>query len=437
MSPERAQKLSAIIFKHAALIGAETEPGQLLIRNADLARDLSGADRCSVWLADPVTGTFRTQVAHGTGELRVPFHQGIVGACYDSGQPITVNDTSSDPRFFRAMDAKTSYRTESVLALPLLSSAGRPIGVLQALNKLGGFQEEDVSLLGLAAAYAASALENQENRKAAESARALHRDLEIAREVQSRLFPAGLPPVRGVDAAAYCQPAKSIGGDFYDAIALSDGSLAFTVGDVAGKGIPAAVLMASLQASLRTQLAGSSGSLAQLIAVFNDTVCQSVSPGRYSTLFCGLYHPLSGELTYVNAGHVAPFLFRLGSGVPDRLEAGGPPVGLFRGVSYTIGRANLGEGDLLFCCSDGLSEAVNAADEMWEDRDVVRLINELLDAGVLAAGNSTTLVDSVVRAAKEFMGEAAAADDMTVFVIRREALQAETGCAGELQAVAV
>jgi phosphoserine phosphatase RsbU/P len=418
MSPERAQLVSKIIFEYAAQIGAELDPDRLLVLNANLARDLSGAERCSVWLAEPAAQAFRTVVAHGVGELRLPFGQGLVGACYDARESIVVNDAASDPRFFRQMDEKTSFRTESVLAIPLLATDGRPLGVLQALNKPGGFSNDDVSLLGLAAAYSASALENNRNRKDAESARALHRELEIAKEVQMRLFPAAMPTVSGIDISAFCSPAKSIGGDYYDLIEFADGRIAFTVGDVAGKGIPAAVLMASLQASLRTQLVGDPGSLAALMRSFNDTILSSVMPGRYSTLFCGLYDPHSGNLDYVNCGHVAPFLFR-SEGYHERLDVGGPPVGLLRGAAFEAGSTSIHAGDVLFCCSDGISEVVNEDGEMWEEDDLLRLIQGLLASGSPASFSSESLVDGIARSVRAYMRNAEPADDMTMLVIRQ------------------
>ena len=256
---EEAERLFGLIFDYAARMGAEADPDKLLRLNADMARDLVRADRCSIWLREVSTGELWTKVAHGLPEIRIAADHGLVGACVATNQAIVVNDTSKDPRFDRDVDRSSGYVTHSVLALPLRSPAGDVLGALQVLNKPGGFEESDVKLLGLAASFSASALVAQKLRQEAEAARLVFRELEIAREVQRRLFPSHPPRIPGLDISAYCRPANFVGGDYYDFLYRPDSDLWFTVGDVSGKGISAAVLMASLQASLRSQLNGQSG----------------------------------------------------------------------------------------------------------------------------------------------------------------------------------
>jgi sigma-B regulation protein RsbU (phosphoserine phosphatase) len=405
-------RISEVIFKYAAQIGQASDPDSLLVLNAAMARDLVGADRCSLWLLDEAAGQLRTKVAHGVEEIRIPAGHGLAGACIASGQPVVVNDTASDPRFLGQVDESSGYVTRTVLVVPLLSSAGKPLGALQALNKPDGFSSEDVSLLSLAASYSASTIEGQQLRQQAEDARVLRRELQIATEVQNRLFPQSLPQVEGVDFSAYCRPARFVGGDYYDFVSLSPQRAAISLGDVSGKGVAAAVLMASVHASLRTQLLQAPESLASMIDGFNKVVHSISSADRYTTLFCALVE--KDRLVYVNAGNTPPMLVRF-SEKPlriERLNAGGMPVGLLSIARYEEAATDLRSGDLLVSFSDGIGEATNAQGEIWEESVIERL---LLNC---AGKPAQEVVDLLVNAADEFTGEAEQADDMTVIVAR-------------------
>ena len=147
-----AKRICQVIFQHAARISRESDISTLLSLNADLARDLIGADRCSVWLLDERTGELWTKVAHGVKELRIPAGTGIVGNCIAANSDIIVNNAESDERFLRRVDEASGYRTESVLAVPLHAD-GQVIGAMQVLNKPGGFSKNDAELLKLTATY--------------------------------------------------------------------------------------------------------------------------------------------------------------------------------------------------------------------------------------------------------------------------------------------
>jgi phosphoserine phosphatase RsbU/P len=408
---QETDRIIRVIFEFAARIGEAQEPDLLLVLNAGLARDLVAADRCSIWLADPDHGELRTKVAHGVPEIRIPAGRGLVGACIETNETLLVNDTSTDPRFAGHVDRESGYATRSMVVIPLHGSGGKVIGALQALNKPGGFSPDDVNLLRLAAAYAASAIETQRLRQEAEAARLVYRELEIARSVQQKLLPEQAPAAEGLECAAFCRPAKFVGGDYYDFIALPGDSLAFTVGDVSGKGIAAAMLMASLQSLLRSEMARAPASLANLMNKFNDAVRRSSAPERYSTLFCGQIDRQRKNLTYVNAGHPGPMLLR-SSGTLERLDAGGMPVGLFDLARYEEGRVDLASGDVLVCYSDGISEATNTAGELWEEEEIEDVLRQA------ARCPASELVEKIVRAADDYAAGAEQADDMTVVALR-------------------
>jgi sigma-B regulation protein RsbU (phosphoserine phosphatase) len=405
-------RISRVIFDYAAKIGAAQGLDAVLQLNAGMARDLVGADRCSIWLVDLKCNRLWTKVAHGVPELHIPIGQGLVGACVSRNEAIMVNDTSRDERFLKSVDKESGYVTKSVLTLPLCGMDGKPMGALQLLNKPGGFSQDDVDLLGLCSAYSASTLESQRMRKESEMAQLILQELEIAREVQQHLLPQGRPEISGLDFAGYCRSAKFVGGDYYDFLPMRDGGFLFTLGDVSGKGIAAAVLMASIQASLRSQVVRPPDSLAAMMGDFNKAVYSFSTADKYSTLFCGLLDVASLKLTYVNAGQVRPMLLRCADGQVERLESGGLPVGLLEVSEYEQGEVLLQPGDAVLCFSDGISEATNANELMWDESEVQKVVQAC--RGLRAQD----MIDRLVEATDGFAGEAEQADDMTVVAVR-------------------
>ncbi|MBL0158211.1 MAG: SpoIIE family protein phosphatase [Bryobacterales bacterium] len=405
-------RISQVIFDYAARIGGAQDPEALLHLNAAMARDLTGADRCSLWLIDPKSGELWTKVAHGVPELRILPGTGIVGASITSGETILVNDTSQDPRFLQRVDQKSGYQTHSMLVLPMRNAAGAVIGALQALNKPEGFTADDVKLLNLAVSYSASAIETQQLRQEAEETKLLHKELAIARQVQNQLFPQNPPTFPGLDYAAFCRPARFVGGDYYDFTALPDGTLFFTLGDVSGKGVAAAVLMASIQAALRTQVVERPASLSALINHFNKAVYSFSNGVKYSTLFVGILDVANRTLTYVNAGQAPPLLVRAANYSIEHLTEGGMPVGLMPAGRYTQAVVALEPGDLIFAYSDGISEATNIREEIWEEADFESLL------AACSTGSAQHSIDTIVKGADDFTGEADQADDTTIVALK-------------------
>jgi len=239
----------------------------------------------------------------------------------------------------------------------------------------------------------------------------MKRDLEIAREIQSWLMPSKAPSVPGVDIAFATRPANTVAGDYYDAFFRPNGRLLVVVADVAGKSVPAALLTATLQASLRT-LAALDGSLPELVVRVNRYACeQSLQGRRFTTAFVAELEPGTGALTYVNAGHNWPVL-RRASGSIERLEAGGLPLGIDLPMPYRSGAVTLGGGDLLLIFTDGLVEAEDEkANEYGEDR-MLQLVQSLRLA---TASDTVKLLLSSVDA---FVGLTRQHDDITCLALR-------------------
>ena len=267
----------------------------------------------------------------------------------------------------------------------------------------------------------------------------LEREIEIAREVQERLFPQTFPNVAGVEMAAHCRPAQAVGGDYYDLIALRGGSpveaghapgenissagrttphgcdrLGIAIGDISGKGMSAALLMASLHASLRSQTLSGAGDLGTKMANINRLLYDASDSNRYATFFYAELDCDSRTLHYVNGGHNPPAVLRKENGTwqVSRLGDGGPVVGLLAGAAYKQQTLHLLPGDILLAFTDGISEAMNAAEDEWgEDRMIA-------EAQAHADLNAAEVLQRLFQAADAFAAGAPQHDDMTLVVLR-------------------
>jgi serine phosphatase RsbU (regulator of sigma subunit) len=246
----------------------------------------------------------------------------------------------------------------------------------------------------------------------------MKRDLEIAREIQRWLVPESPPEVPGVEIAFVSRPANTVGGDYYDAFLRGVPSstsnskrLLLVVADVAGKSVPAALLMATFQASLRT-LAEANTSLLELVEGLNRYACaHSLGGRRFTTAFFGELEPETRVLSYVRAGHNAPFI-RRASGSLERLETGDLPLGIDAGVRFTCGAATMAPRDLLVIFTDGLIEAVNDADQEFGESRLLEVLKSSDAAGAQAA------LKNLLSAVDAFVGHTRQHDDITCLLLR-------------------
>jgi phosphoserine phosphatase RsbU/P len=405
-----SRHLSEVIFEYAGRIGREQDRDALIGIIANMGRDLVGADRCTIWLVDQEKRQLVARFAHGSGVVPIGVDQGFVGRCVATGEVVMSNAAADDPRFSSFVDRQTGYRTQSVLTVPMRTANGTIMGAFQAVNKPGGFAPVDAELLALAAAYSAGTIETQTLLRNAEAARRVTRELEIARDVQQRLLAGSqVHRVEGIEFVATCRPAREVGGDYFDLLPLPTGQVALAVGDISGKGIGAALMMASVQASLHALVLQNNAEPAELVTRLNQWVVEA-STGLYSTLFFALLDLKARTLTTVNGGHCYPLLLRK-EGVQE-IREGGPPIGLLPNASYAQQSHALVPGDSLVCFSDGLSEAQNPDGEFWEEHGFRETI--VGSAGLPASA----VVGRIMAAADVFGAGAAQHDDMTVVALR-------------------
>lgn len=280
------------------------------------------------------------------------------------------------------------------------------------------YSRGDLQMLAAVGAQTGLALENarlNDDIRAEIAARErLNRELEIAREVQQRLFPQVLPIVHGLDFAGYCRPASGVGGDYYDFIRLDDGSLGIAIGDVSGKGIAAALTMASLQASLRGQTIKPCETLSEMVQHVNRLVFEASAANRYATFFYAQYEAEQHRLRFVNAGHNAPILKRgLGPAAElMRLEEGGTVVGLFAQVAYQEASIAVQGGDVLVAFTDGITEALNEAGEEWGEEPLLEMLRRQ------EYRSAADLITAVLEQVDLFTTGTPQHDDMTLLVVR-------------------
>ncbi|MEN6534601.1 MAG: SpoIIE family protein phosphatase [Bryobacteraceae bacterium] len=253
----------------------------------------------------------------------------------------------------------------------------------------------------------------------------LQSELEIASEVQSQLYPKSVPSMRGLELTAMCHPARIVSGDYYDYLQLFGSKLALAIGDVAGKGISAALLMATVQSSLRTQIraclekymasegtdSGKELPTSLLVSQLNQQLYSFTSPEKFATFFFGIYDDESGVLSYTNAGHPPPILVRDGEAI--RLETNGIVVGAFPFAEYGESRTELRSGDLLVCFTDGITEPENEYGEMFGE-------DGLIDVVIKNAWRKPDeIIESVIAAVHEWTNSPEVQDDMTLLMAKK------------------
>jgi sigma-B regulation protein RsbU (phosphoserine phosphatase) len=335
----------------------------------------------------------------------------VLAELVERGEPW---DVSIEERARAALSEVAAMEAECLV--PVLGREARLVGVIALGAKLSDepYSSEDRRLLASAASQVGMAIESirmvEQMADRIEVERRAEREMEIAKAVQTKLFPQRMPPLETLEYVGGCIQARAVGGDYYDFLDLGPGRLAFVLADISGKGISAALLMANLQANLRSQCALAIEDLTKLLCAVNRLFYESTAPEHYATLFFATYEDDTRALRYVNCGHNPPLVVRA-TGEVNRLEATATVVGLFDRWSCEEGEVRLEPGDTLVAYSDGVTEA--ASDDGAEYGEA-RLI-EILQAK--RCQSIVSLHEDVVAAVKDFSsGEQG--DDITLVAVR-------------------
>lgn len=395
------------------VISSSLEIDTILENVMSISKKVMNADASSLMRIDEKTNELIYQVAQGSvgeklkKEVRLKIGQGIAGTVAAEGKPLLLEDAYTHPKFFRGNDDATGYRTKSMITVPL-KVGSRVTGVAQVINRLDGkpFDQDDLELFISLSSMAAIALENAKMHQQILDKQRLVKDMEFARTVQESFLPQQAPDVQSYRFSAHYTPALEVGGDFYDFIYLDQNRTGIVIGDVSGKGVPAALYMAKLGSDMRT-LAFTEKMPAEALMKLNDLLAGRSRRGMFATLLYIELDAATGIMTLSNAGHLPPIIKKADGSLVKLETAGGAPLGMLPGMKLFQEEAKLERGDTVVLYTDGIVEAMNAKEELYGFERFEELIKK-------SGPGPGALKDAIIGDVNRFTGLSPQHDDMTL-----------------------
>jgi len=346
------------------------------------------------------------------GKIRFPRELGVSGWVSRHGEPVVTDDITKDPRFYSGVQEEVNFSTNSYLCVPL-KIQDRIIGTAQVINRHDGgtYSDEDLYVMEGFARQAAIALENARLYRQELEKKRLEEELKHARKIQQRLLPKADPEIEGYDISGRSVPCRWVGGDYFDFIPLRENRLGLVIADVCGKGIPAAVIMSSLQAALHT-LADQGMAMKTAISSLNRYLCRNTEDNKFATGFCGILEPSTNRFFYINCGHNPPFIFRK-NGNLEKLNEGGLILGVIEERDYEQGRVDLNPGDVLLMYTDGVTEAENDKGELFGEERLAELVRGLLNK------KSNEIIELIKDEVEKFAKDGQLEDDLTLVCVKK------------------
>ena len=412
----------AVLLEITAKLAKTLELDTQLPEVADgMLRIFPQADRCFLILVDEESGELVPKVIRVRSTVdvnREGYSRTIVYQCLKSGQALLLREGDSVPP--GGADSVATFQIRSVMCVPLSGQDGEVFGVIQIDTQDGSkkFTEDDLRLLWGVSYQMSVALENARLHALLLVQERVKNELDLARQVQRNFLPRTLPVHAGYDFYAFYEAAREVGGDYYDFIPLADQRLAIVLGDVAGKGMPAALLMAKLSSETRSSLL-SERVLTAAIARLNDTLYPSTSPmDRFVTLAAAVLDPVNHTVTLVNAGHPSPLWFRraqrkLVPAIPP--EDDGQSLGMNQGNKYQCYHVVLQPGDFLVLFSDGVTDAQSGAGKPFRQKG----IHAILEQGI--PDSPRVFGERLVQAMQRHAAGGPQYDDITLLCFGRPA----------------
>lgn len=414
-SSEYSIKLLKVLIEAGQLLNSTLKLDKILSILLELAVKNLKASRGTIYLLDQNKKELWSQVLKGDKriEIRLPLGKGIAGTVAKTGKTINLKDVYKDKRFHKGVDEESGFISKTMLCAPMKDKCGNIIGVFQILNKRKGwFTKNDEQFLTSLSLPASLAIENARLHLAEIENQRMEKELEVAAQIQKQLLPDKLPKIENIQLSAATIPCRSVGGDFYDIMKFDNNKLALVIADVAGKGIPGALLVSTLQASLHTYL--ELGLPPQdLVAKLNNIVYKNSTPEKFITFFFCLYDVESSKLEYVNAGHNYPIVVKQNNEIIE-LKKGGFCLGLLPDVKYESEKTELTHGDVLVLYTDGITEAVNTKREFYNETRLYSLIKSLIQKDISIIQN--TIIEDV----KIFSNNLPLVDDLTLVLMKKE-----------------
>jgi sigma-B regulation protein RsbU (phosphoserine phosphatase) len=417
MPSERMEKLLHLykgLVEVSALINGITDSEELMPAILDVARRVFDVEAASLFLTND-GGELVLSCAAGLGEIGrtrivVPRGQGISGWVLEHRQPLLVPDAYADSRFYRDADRQTGYRTRSILCVPLTRDDA-DIGVLQVLNPVGReqFDQADLEAFSAYGNLAATAIDKLRTIRRQQEQERAARDSAIARDIQKSFLPQTLPQRDEISFAASYRPAFNVGGDFYDVIALGPDELYLVIGDVSGKGTPAALLMAQALSTLRLILVPGISPMT-VLSRWNETLCGHTIRGMFVTAIVGRVVPSLRHIELSSAGHPSPLRVRAGGGASEERTPAVPPLGILPGIPGRSHQFTLERGEWLVFFTDGLTESFNPEDQPLDRQGVESLLNQKFSS-------ARELVAALEDGEARHRRTAAPNDDLTILTL--------------------
>jgi phosphoserine phosphatase len=413
-----------LVLDVSRMLAATSDLDPLLHYITQAVAALLNCDRASIFLHDEKTRELWTKVALGLDgrEIRIPAGAGIVGATFSSNRMIHVSDPYHDPRFNPESDRKTGFVTRNILSAPMVDLEHTPVGVVQAINKLGDdpqpdFSVADRSMLQLLCDQAGVAIQRSKLQQAAIESASLRKELDLAKKVQEAMIPRTMPDVPGLQAAGWTKAASVNGGDCFDLWKLCDGRLGILVADASGHGIAPALVVMQARTLVRS-LSDTEMDPLKLLLRVNTRLAQDMVPGRFVTMFVGFLSP-DGELEWASGGH-GPILVRPRHGAPlETFDPTLPPIGLLD--HFEEERApvlKLEVGGTLVVPSDGITESFSPEEELFGDARLCATL-DACDAAGDDCAEAKQIVETIQRATNDWQRGEEPKDDQTVVVVRR------------------
>ncbi len=397
----------------SALINGITESAELLPAILDVARRVMDVEAASLFLVN-AAGDLELAIASSKDgrsgppphQVVVPRGRGISGWVLEHGQSLLVPDAYADPRFYRETDRQTGFRTRSILCVPLQRS-GKEIGVLQVLNPVGR-KSFDLGDLGAFEAYgnlAATAIDKLRTIERRREQQRIDQELSIARDIQESFLPRSLPERDDINFAALYRPARQVGGDFYDVIEMGPERFYFVIGDVSGKGMPAALLMAQALSTLRLILQPRI-SPATALSRWNDMLCGQTIRGMFITALLGRVDIAEREVEMASCGHSSPLLVTRKS-VRELAVPGGPPLGIIPSQTMHSESHTLRRNEYLVAYTEGLNESFDGDRQSLDVEGLRRSLKPPFDS-------VEEVIEKLRKGEAKHRGKADPHDDMTV-----------------------
>lgn len=410
--------LSALV-EISKIINSTLDLDALLTMIMEIIKQVLNAESGSLLLIDESGGELLFRIALGPKQkelkekARLKLGKGIAGWVAAHGEPLRISDVSQDKRFDPSMDETLGHKTLSILCAPL-QVQGKTVGVLEAINSKnpGGFSDDDMELFMAFSSQAAVAIESARMHTRLLEQQRVEHELRIAHQIQQNFLPSSFPKLAGAKLYAETVPARETGGDFFDIVDMGDGRIGAVIGDVSGKGVPAALYMVKALSEFRFR---SPGALAidKMLDALNESLLDHSTSGMFVTLLYVVVDTAARALSYGNAGHLPLMRKAGGSGNVESLDGeAGIPLGITRGARYATHTAALEKGDVLLLYTDGIIEARNRKGREFGLPRLRRLLSSERAAGPEA------LVKQVLRSVERFSKGMPRHDDLTTLAIR-------------------